>query len=138
MAKLAAFANRLSPHAPAVLRVTLGLVFIYFGWSSVSNPDMFARLVPGWTAAIAPAATLVRAHGVVEIALGVLLALGVGTRAIAALLCLDLLHIASLLGWGPVAVRDLGLAGAALSLAMTESTTAPRAASGEVGSAAVE
>jgi uncharacterized membrane protein YphA (DoxX/SURF4 family) len=111
-------ADRLSPHAPLVLRLSVGLVFAYFGWTSLLTPEMWSGYVPEWTGAYAAAETLVRFHGALEITLGAALALGVGTRAVALFLCLDLVHIVTLVGWGSVAVRDLGLAGAALAIAL--------------------
>lgn len=118
MNKISALASRLSPYSPAVLRLSVGLVFVYFGWTSVASPDMWAGYVPEWMASLAAAETLVRLHGAVEIALGVALSLGIAPRLIGAALFLDLLHIVSLVGWGPVAARDLGLAGAALAIAL--------------------
>lgn len=123
MEKISALAARLSPYSPAVLRLSVGLVFVYFGWTSVASPDMWAGYVPDWMTTFVAAEMLVRLHGVVEIALGVALALGVTPRLIGLVLCLDLLHIVSLVGWGPVAVRDLGLAGAALAIAFDGSAS---------------
>ena len=123
MEKIRNLADRVSPHAPAVLRVSIGFVFAYFGWTSIVEPGMWAGFVPDWVSALADAELLVRAHGVLEVALGAALVLGIGTRAVAAFLCLDLIHIVTLVGWGPTAVRDLGLAGAALALAMSSTTT---------------
>ncbi len=139
MEKITALADRLSPYAPLALRVSVGLVFAYFGWTSLLSPEMWSGYVPEWTSALAAAETLVRFHGALEITLGAALVLGIGTRAVALFLCLDLVHIVTLVGWGPTAVRDLGLAGAALALAMTGPTTAPRvSAAGEAGLPAVE
>ena len=102
--------DKLKKYAPAVLRMGLGFVFMYFGWQSVSNPSMFMGLVPAWTTAIVPVGSLVFIHGTFEIIAGVLLFSGYFSRIISILLFLDLLDIISLLGWGSIAARDFGLA----------------------------
>ena len=103
-------------YAPAILRLGLGFVFMYFGWQSVSNPAMFAGLVPHWTNAIMPAVNLVFIHGIFEIVAGMLLFSGYFTRTISIILFLDLLDIISLLGFCEIAVRDFGLAAAMFAL----------------------
>ncbi len=108
--------DRLKIYAPFVLRITLGFVFMYFGWQSVSDPSVWVGLVPTWTNAIMPPVTLVFIHGLFEIAAGVLLFSGYFTRTISALLFLDLIHIITLLGWSDIAVRDLGLAAGMLAI----------------------
>jgi uncharacterized membrane protein YphA (DoxX/SURF4 family) len=114
-----AFVARLEPYAPLVARLALGLVFLYFGYNSLFNPTMFARLVPAWTGSLGAAETLVRIHGAIELTLALCLIFGFRVRTVATILFLDLLHIASRLGWGPTAVRDLGLSVVALSIALT-------------------
>ena len=58
------------------------------------------------------AVDLVFIHGIFEIIAGALLFSGYLTRTISIILFIDLLDIISLLGWGEIAVRDLGLAAA--------------------------
>ena len=57
-------------------------------------------------------------HGVVEIGLGLLLVMGIQTRIVALVLFFDLLHIITLLEFGSVWMRDLGLVGSLLSLGL--------------------
>lgn len=118
MQKFNQIIDRFSHLSPIILRVFLGIVFIYFGWTSITTPDMWSGYVPAWTSFIAGAETLVRIHGIVEIALGLLLVMGIQTRIIALILFLDLLHIITLLEFGSVWMRDLGLAGSLLSLGL--------------------
>jgi uncharacterized membrane protein YphA (DoxX/SURF4 family) len=101
-----------------VLRVSLALVFLYFGWTSIVNPDMWSGYVPEWTKIIAEAEILVRMHGVVEILFGTMLLFGLHVRLVAFILFLDLVHIITLLEFGSVSVRDFGLAGASLALSL--------------------
>lgn len=102
--------DRLKIYVPAILRIGLGFVFMYFGWQSVSDPSLWVGLVPHWTNAIMPATDLVFVHGIFEIVLGILLFSGYFTRIISFLLFLDLVHIITLLGWSDITVRDIGLA----------------------------
>ena len=74
--------SHLEPYAPLVLRVGLAFVFMWFGWSGVSNPTIWTGLVPAWTAAIAAPESLVQAHGAFELIFGLLLFAGIGTRIV--------------------------------------------------------
>lgn len=118
MNKINQFLDNFSKHSLLILRLSLGIVFIYFGWTSITTPDMWSGYVPYWTSFIAQAEPLVRIHGVVEIGLGLLLVMGIQTRIVALILFFDLLHIITLLEFGSVWMRDLGLAGSLLSLGL--------------------
>ena len=112
----------LRPYNALILRAGIAFSFLWFGWSGVSNTDMWVGLVPAWTAAIATPETLVFLHGIFEIVFGFLLLAGIWTGPIALILLLNLLHTITLLSFGPVMVRDITIALALLSLAL-----APRA-----------
>lgn len=116
MNKFDSFFNSYSKYSGVILRLSIGIVFLYFGWTSLVTPMMWSSYVPEWTTAMIGAETLVRLHGIMEIALGILLVAGIFTRVVALVLFLDLLHILTLLDFGPVWMRDLGLAGAVLSI----------------------
>jgi len=103
-------------YSSLVLRVGLGFVFIWFGFSGLTNPEMWTGLVPAWTGFIASAKTLVLIHGIVEIIGGFLLCTGFRIRLVSAILLLSLLHTLTLLSFGPVFVRDIGLAAALLAV----------------------
>lgn len=92
-----------------VMRVLMGLVFLYFGYTGVWKSEMWVDYVPTWTSSIASAITLVKIHGVAEIILGALLILNFRARIVASILFIDLLHIITTLNWGPTMVRDIGL-----------------------------
>lgn len=110
------YINKYSSYSGDILRIILGLVFIYFGWTSITTPDMWTSYVPTWTNVLGTAVLLVKVHGVVEIVLGLMLVLKIKVRMVAGILFLDLLHILTLLNFGPVWIRDMGLAGSMLSL----------------------
>lgn len=108
--------ERLQSLAPIVLRIGIGFVFLYFGWSGVTQPDMWAGMVPEWTNAIATPETLVRIHGVFELVGGLLLIAGLWIGIVSGLLFLNLLHTVFLLTSGPIIVRDIGILTGLLSL----------------------
>jgi uncharacterized membrane protein YphA (DoxX/SURF4 family) len=116
MEKIHTFIDRYEKNSLSILRISLGIVFIYFGWTSIVTPQMWAGFVPAWTHMFLPALTLVQLHGISEVAFGLLLIMGIQTRVVAFFLFFDLLHILTLLDFGPVWMRDLGLTGAMLSL----------------------
>lgn len=117
--------SKFSPYAPAVLRVGIAFVFLWFGWTTVADPAGWTGLVPAWTSFLGDPVTLVRLHGIFEFVFGLLLLLGIKTRIVAALLLLNLLHTLTLLSWGPILVRDIGISMALLSLALQEKKPAP-------------
>ncbi len=103
-------------YAPFVLRLGLGFVFIWFGFSGLTNPDMWTGMVPSWTSVFGSAKALVQIHGVVELIGGILLILGIWIRPVSAILFLSLLQTLTLLSFGPIMVRDIGLTVALLSV----------------------
>ena len=64
------------------------------------------------------AVTFVYLNGAAEILLGSLLALGIFLRLVASLLFLHMIAIIIEVGLTPIGVRDIGLAGALLFLAL--------------------
>jgi uncharacterized membrane protein YphA (DoxX/SURF4 family) len=100
-----------------VLRIGIGFVFLWFGYSALTNSDMWIRLVPAWTGFLGEAKTLVTFHGIFELIFGLLLMAGIRTRIVATLLGLSLLHTLFLVS-GPTLIRDIGLLAALASLAL--------------------
>jgi uncharacterized membrane protein YphA (DoxX/SURF4 family) len=107
--------NRYASYAPVVLRIGIAFVFIWFGISALTNTDMWIRLVPEWALNIAPAATLVKMHGLVELLFGAMLAFGIYARLSAFILLLSILNTLTLVS-GAIFIRDVGLAVALVSL----------------------
>lgn len=99
-----------------LLRLALAFVFLWFGFSQLSNAALWTAFVPEWATKIMSAGTLVLLNGVFEIAAGILIAFNVFTRYVALLLGLHLFVIASSLGLTAIGVRDIGLSLATLSL----------------------
>ncbi len=115
MHKVEAFFERYSFLSTYILRIGIGFVFIWFGYSGVTNTDMWIRLVPAWTGFLGSAKTLVIMHGIVELVFGLLVLVGIWTRTSAAILFLSLFHTLFLVS-GVTLIRDIGVAAGALAL----------------------
>jgi len=120
-----AFFEKVKPYAPAVARIAIALVFLWFGINQLLIPKDFMGYLPGWVIQdtigfghyfhsiimllhLTPAMVLFL-NGLLETVLGILLLIGLFTRASALILGLHLLSIAFSLGYNDVAIRDLGL-----------------------------
>jgi len=117
------FFEKAKEAAPAVLRIAMALVFLYFGISQLRTPSLFIGYLPKEAALIPISArSLVVINGGFEVFLGSLLLLGLYTRLCALLLGLHLAAITISIGYGDIGVRDFGLSIAMLSLAMNGQT----------------
>ncbi len=102
-----------------LLRSTLAFVFLWFGFSQLSDAALWTSFVPVWMTNIINAGTLVYLNALFEIIAGIMLALGILPRLVALLLGLHLLMISLSIGLtSATGVRDIGLALATLSLAL--------------------
>ena len=110
--------DRYAKYAPFMVRLGLGGVLIWFGVDALLNPGVWSALVPKWILSIShlSADTFMYLNGLIEIILGLLLLIGLWTRLIASLTALLLLGIIFNLGYGDLAVRDVGLLLGAISL----------------------
>lgn len=120
-------------YASILLRIGISLVFLWFGLNQLINPLSFLGYVPSW---IYPhSAEIVHEHafqslhslpltphiiimgnGLLEVILGLLLIIGLFTRASSLLLSLHIFGIIIGLGYNDIAVRDFGLMLACLSI----------------------
>lgn len=105
--------------SPALLRVGLAMVFIWFGSNQLLNQAMWVGLIPKSLITLTgiSAATFVTLNGIFEIVMAVLLAFGIGIRIVATLLFLHLITIIGDLGLNAIGIRDVGLMFAMLSVA---------------------
>lgn len=102
---------KLSKYSGTILRITLSLVFLYFGFQQISGPDNWISYVPGFlTGVIITANNLVVLNGILELTLGSFLLIGLYTRFSSLILSVHLLIIALTVGFVPTGVRDFGLA----------------------------
>lgn len=125
--------NNLQKYAPIILRLGLSLVFLWFGFNQVFNPEMFLGYMPnavsmpmhqfmsqhhllGVYSVEQASLRLISFNGIIELVFGTLLLLGIFTRVVAVVLLIHLLTIAASLGYNDVMIRDLGLSIALLSI----------------------
>lgn len=111
-----------------ILRITLGLMYIYSGYDLFANPQHWYGFVPqGFSRAIAPIISVdiyLRMQGIGEFIMGLLfLAWFGGKRGVlvaSALASLEMILILIFVGVDPITFRDIGLLGAALALLVIE------------------
>jgi|SRR3989338_241255 len=97
--------------APAIVRVGVSVVFIWFGYQQLINASSWTVLVPSWITSLSGinAVNFIYFNGVFEVVFGISLLLGLFTRIVGFLLALHMLHITYLVGYNDVGVRDFGL-----------------------------
>lgn len=106
-----------------ILSLFLGFVVIWFGYNEVTNPEAWGVYVPSFIGATgAMLNNLVMAHGAVLVLSGLAIIFNFHRKAGASVIALMLLSIVITLvmgaGLDDVAVRDIGLFGMALALAL--------------------
>lgn len=107
----------LSKYASPLLRYAIGAVFFWFGFSQMLDAASWTGFLPGWVSSLPISqTTFVLFNGIFEVVFALLLVVGVYTRWAALLLSLHLFGIAFSLGYNDVAIRDLGLALATLTI----------------------
>ena len=99
--------NNYSQYAPALVRISLSLVFLWFGVNQIFDGDTFIGYVPDFLGEYA--STLVLLNGIFETFFGLLLIAGYYTRIVAFVLGIHLFFIMIGLGYNDIAVRDFGL-----------------------------
>ncbi len=99
-----------------LLRLALAFVFLWFGFSQLSDAVRWVAFVPDWATKFMSAGTLVILNGLFEVMAGALLALNVYAQYVALLLGIHLFVIATSLGLNATGVRDIGLSLATISL----------------------
>ena len=104
-------------YAPFIVRIGISLLLLWFGLNQLFDTANWLVWLPQWAYNLPfPAETLIRINGTFEVVVGSLLLLGLFTRWSALLIALHIAGIALNLGYNDIAVRDLGLAFAALSI----------------------
>lgn len=109
-----------SKYAPVVLRLGIGMVFIWFGMNQIFDQSMWVSYIPTFITQITglSATTVVLFNGIFEVCMAVLLCFGFRIRIIATLLFLHMIMIVGEIGLNPVGVRDIGIMFALLSIAL--------------------
>ena len=120
---LAAAAERASAitaeWAPAAGRILLGVVFAWFGYHELVQPDGWTQYVPFVSESSSLAVFLVLTHGWVLLVTGAALVAGIAPRAsaaVASVLMLEIVIAVAMTGQSPTALRDVGVLGLAVCL----------------------
>ncbi len=111
------YLEKMKSLAPAVLRIGLSLVILWFGSQQLMNTSMWTGLIPNIATSLSglDASTLVHFNGSFEIVFGLCLLAGFFTRIVSFFLALHMLLITFTVGYTAVGVRDFGLSMAAIS-----------------------
>lgn len=110
--------NKYAYLAPIVLRIGIALVFLWFGYSQVSDQVQWTAYVPESIVNLSglKVETLVLLNGLFELIFGAALLVGFWTRTSALLLALHMIEITYIVGFDATGVRDFGLSIAAISV----------------------
>lgn len=109
------FIDKLKPYSIYLLRIGLGIVFLWFGFNQVFDSNSWTSYLPEFISILPiEAKSFVLLNGIMEIIFGTLLILGLFTRISSLILSLHLFGIAFSLGYTAIGVRDFGLAIATL------------------------
>jgi uncharacterized membrane protein YphA (DoxX/SURF4 family) len=97
--------------SPAILRIGMSLVFIWFGYNQLVDTQSWIAYIPDWVMSSTglKAEMLVQLNGIFELVFGGLLLLGVLTRYTAFILMVHMINITYLVGFDSIGVRDFGL-----------------------------
>ena len=97
-----------SKYTALVLRIGLALLFLYFGFSQISDPVSWSGFVPTFVSDVLPfpVENFVLANGALELLLVLLLIVGFQTRIVALLAAGHMAGIVFGLGFSAIAVRD--------------------------------
>jgi uncharacterized membrane protein YphA (DoxX/SURF4 family) len=110
--------DRLKENAPAVARIGLSLVFLWFSISQFIAPDSWMGYIPSFLSGFSNLIILIYMNAAFELVFGAMLLLGVFTRVSALLLGLHLIGIVFSLRYNEIAIRDFGLMMACFSVFM--------------------
>jgi uncharacterized membrane protein YphA (DoxX/SURF4 family) len=111
---LSSDSDKLSPIL--LLRIGLGLIFIYAGSHAIADPGAWTGFVPGWLGNMINPVIFIYIHGAFELVLGLGIILGLVLPILSFLAFLDFLAIIVFFGVDDVTFRDFGLLMSALAL----------------------
>lgn len=126
--------NKYQKYAPTLLRIGISLLFLWFGVSQIINPESFLGYVPQWISPHSPQMIhehflelmhnitvpsvhiTIMVNGIFEALFGLFLLLGLFTRVSSLALSINILILVFGLGYNDIAIRDIGLMVATLSI----------------------
>ena len=92
--------------AQILVRISISLLFLWFGINQLINPDYFTGYLPDFILTSNFASQMLLINGLFETILGMLLLLGIFVRITSLILSIHLLIITFSLGYNDIAVRD--------------------------------
>ncbi len=107
--------DKLKRYAPIAVRYGIGLVFLLFGISQLTNPGAWFSYFPDWLVQNSIEQTVLM-NGIFDLIIGLLLLLGLFTRIAGAIGVLHLAGVIYVVGWSDIGIRDFGLLLGALSV----------------------
>ncbi len=125
--KLLDYLHRFEAYVPFILRIGLGLVFLWFGLDKFVHPKFWMNLVPEFIANLVPfsLSTFNLLQGIVETVVGLLLLIGLWHQfaaIIAGLILIPIVAVMGVQGIYDIALRDFGLLCIAVAIAVTPET----------------
>ncbi len=108
--------NNVKEYSPILIRISISLLFLWFGATQIFNPEYLAGYLPDFILASDYANNFLLLNGVFEVVFGLLLLIGLFTKIASLILALHLLGISFSLGYNDIAVRDFILSLVAFSI----------------------
>ncbi|OGY36054.1 MAG: hypothetical protein A3E36_02400 [Candidatus Andersenbacteria bacterium RIFCSPHIGHO2_12_FULL_45_11b] len=99
-----------------ILSAGLGIVFFWIGVDILRHPDSWIGYIPTNLPIRIPATSLLKANGIFDMAIGLLLIIRLWPKLIAFFAAGHLVAIIATQGIDAVIIRDVGLLGASLAL----------------------
>ena len=106
----------LQKYSPILLRLSISLVFLWFGITQLTSPTYLISYLPNFILNSNYSSLFILLNGIFETLLGLFLLLGLFTRIVSLILTLHLLVITLSLGYNDIAIRDFGLTLATLAI----------------------
>lgn len=100
----------------SVLRIGLGLTFVYAASDMLLDPQSWVNYVPKWMEAVMSIQTFLYVHSIFELVLGLALIAGLWPRLVSFIAFLDLLAVLVFYGISDETFRDFGLMMSSLAL----------------------
>ena len=107
-------------YTKTVLRVGLGITFLWIGALILQNPEAWGGFIQPWAKNLMPVSvvTAMRGTGILDLLIGMMLISNALVWVAALVGAIHLVMVLATTGLNPVTVRDIGLLGAAIALTM--------------------